>query len=78
MKQQSDLDDARELTAFWTYFKENHTVVIGNKHKLHWDSSQKWLKYARNAGIYAKLYYYKIINKMQNLIFIQPLIDYYQ
>ena len=47
IKQQSDLDDAREITTFWTYFRENHTVVIGNKHQLqyiviavHCDASQ--------------------------------------
>ena len=31
MKQQSDIDDAREITAFWTYFREKHIVVAGNK-----------------------------------------------
>ena len=36
MEQQSDRDDAREITALWTYFRENHTVVIGNKHQLHY------------------------------------------
>ena len=36
IKQQSDLDDAREITVFWTYFKENLTVVIGNKHQVHY------------------------------------------
>ena len=30
----SDLDDAREISAFLTYFKENHTVAIGNKHEM--------------------------------------------
>ena len=29
MKQKSDLDDAREISAFLTYFKDNHTVVFG-------------------------------------------------
>ena len=33
MKQQNDLIDAREITAFWPYFRENHTVGIGNKQK---------------------------------------------
>ena len=29
-----DLGDAREISAFITYFKENHTVVIGNKTRV--------------------------------------------
>ena len=32
MKQQSDPGDAREITALWTYFRENDTVVIGDKY----------------------------------------------
>ena len=33
---ESYLDDAREISAFLTYyFKEHHTVVIGNKHQDH-------------------------------------------
>ena len=30
MKQKGDLDDAWEISAFLTYFQENHTVVLGN------------------------------------------------
>ena len=36
MKQQSDLDAAREMTTFWTYLIENHTIVIGKKHQIHY------------------------------------------
>ena len=33
MKQQTDFDDAREITVIlWTYFRENDTVVIGDKY----------------------------------------------
>ena len=32
MKQQSNLNDARGNHRFWTYFRENHTVVIGYKY----------------------------------------------
>ena len=28
--EKSDLDDAREISAFLKYFKENQTVVLGN------------------------------------------------
>ena len=28
--EKSDIDDAREISAFLTYFKEHHTVVLGN------------------------------------------------
>ena len=30
LPQKGDLDDAWEISAFLTYFQENHTVVLGN------------------------------------------------
>ena len=32
----NDLDDAREFSTFWTFFRENHSDVIGNKHQTHY------------------------------------------
>ena len=59
MKQQSNLDDARETTAFRTYyFKEKHTVVIGNKHKIHYivllPKSDCYIGLPGDAGISAR------------------------
>ena len=46
MKQQSDLDDTREITAFWPYLREYYTVVLGKatNTKYKYDAEKpKWL-----------------------------------
>ena len=60
LKQQNGLDDAWEITTLlWTHFRENLTVVIGNKYQIYYIGD--W-NMPGDAGIYAsniiKLFYY--------------------
>ena len=58
MKQQSYVDEMREITAFWTYFKENKTVVIGNKYQIYYIVMlpKSDCNMPGNAGIFASLH----------------------
>ena len=57
--EKSDLDGAREISAFLTYFKENHTVVIGKKYNKRAIPRNLFIKYALYSylSIIAKIYY---------------------
>ena len=41
MKQKSELDDALEIMALWTYFKKNCYNQQQTPNTLYWDASHK-------------------------------------
>ena len=66
MKQQSYLDEMREITDFWTYFKENHTVEIGNKYQIYYIVMlpKSDCNMPGDAGIFVSIKYFTTIQSL--------------